>query len=98
MIEHIKDSDHCTIYGWMLKLGLDYRRLMIFAQIYGFTKAKGMFFYRREWLAEWADCSPEEMDMAIGSLIYDGLVKRQEVETSYGKTWVLEAELREEDL
>ena len=97
-MQYVKEKDHCTIYGWMLGLGLDYRRLMIFAQIYGFTRAKGMFFYRREWLAEWANCSPEEADMAIGSLIYEKLVKRQKVITDYGETWVLVAILREEDM
>ena len=94
----IKDDEYCPIYGWMLKLGLELYQVVIFAQIYGFTRTKGMFFYRREWLAKWAGCSAKEVDMVIGLLLYENLVTRQKVITDYGEAWVLVATLREEDM
>lgn len=97
-LSHIKDADYCPIYGWMLKLGLETYQVIIYAMIYGFTKTKGMFFYRREWLAEWAGCQPGEVDMVIGWLIYEDLITRQKVKTEYGENYVLVARLREEDL
>ena len=62
------------------------------------TMTKGMFFYRREWLAEWAGCEPSEVDMVVGWLIYQGLITKQKIKTEYGENDVLVAKLREEDL
>ena len=97
-LSYVKDMDYCPIYGWMLKLELQIYQVIIYAIIYSFTRTKGMFYYRREWLAEWAGCSPAEVDMVVGWLIYEGLITRQKIETDYGENYVLVAKLRKEDL
>ena len=84
-LKYVHEEEYCPIYGWMLDLGLETYQIVIFAMIYVFTKSKGMFFYRREWLSEWTNRSVDEVDMAVGWLIYRGLVTRQEIITDYGK-------------
>lgn len=103
-LQYVQENDFCNIYGWMLELKshtgyrLDMDSIIVYAQIYGFTKSKGMFFDRIDWLAEWLNTNPTEIDAIIAELMTSGLIERVIVKTKYGKNCVFVARLRDEDI
>ncbi len=77
----IKDGSFVIIHSWMIsELNLKNTELIIYACIYGFTASNGSFSGSHSFLADFANCSRQQVIRCLKSLLSKGLLTKSEVD------------------
>ena len=80
MMGKIKNENFLVIQGWMVnELDLKGTELLCYAVIYGFSQdGEHKFTGTRRYLAEWCNCTPQNVQKALNSLVDKGYITKYE--------------------